>query len=114
VPTGALGFLTLGMVLGLRHALDVDHLAAVATIVSRRRGVWSSALVGAAWGLGHTFALMAVAMVVIATRAQVPPPVARVLELAVAVMLVGLGLNVLRTLWRADAVHVHRHSHGAR
>ena len=50
-PLAILGF---GFVLGLRHALDVDHLAAVSTIVSRQRSVWRSSLLGVAWGVGHT------------------------------------------------------------
>src|SRR5262249_49555004 len=54
MPTSPLAVLGLGFVLGLRHALDVDHLAAVSTIVSQRRSLWRSSLVGALWGLGHT------------------------------------------------------------
>ena len=49
MPSTALGLLAVGFVLGLRHALDVDHLAAVSTIVSQRRSLWSSSLVGALW-----------------------------------------------------------------
>jgi sulfite exporter TauE/SafE len=104
--------LAFGFLLGVRHALDVDHLAAVSTILGQRRGLVRSALVGAVWGLGHTAALLAVAVVVIALHAEIPPAVAHVLELGVAVMLVGLGLNLLRVLWRGGAVHVHAHEHG--
>ncbi len=110
-----LGLLGLGFALGLRHALDVDHLAAVSTIVSQRRSLWASSLVGALWGLGHTAALLAVGLGVIVLHTEIPPTVARGLELGVAAMLVGLGLNVLRTLWKAGgAVHHHGHTHGDR
>src|SRR6185369_4985281 len=109
----ALGLLLLGFVLGLRHALDVDHLAAVSTIVSGWRSVASASLVGVVWGLGHTAALVAVGVVVIGLHAEIPPAVARALELGVAVMLVGLGANLLWTLWRGG-VHVHGHAHGGR
>src|SRR5439155_834685 len=53
MPAAPLTVLGFGFVLGLRHALDVDHLAAVSTIVSQRRSLWRSSLVGALWGLGH-------------------------------------------------------------
>ena len=106
-----LAILSLGFVLGQRHALDVDHLAAVSTIVSQRRSVWASGLVGVAWGLGHTAALFAASVVVIGLHASIPPRVSSALELGVALMLVGLGLNLLRTLWSGGTVHRHVHRH---
>jgi hypothetical protein len=109
-----LAVLGLGFVLGLRHALDVDHLAAVSTLVSQRRGLLGSSLVGALWGLGHTLALLAVGVVVIALGAHVPPALARGLELGVAAMLVGLGAQVLWTIRRGGTLHVHAHEHDGR
>ena len=114
MPTTPLAILGFGFVLGLRHALDVDHLAAVSTIVSQRRSLWSSSLVGALWGLGHTAALLAAAVVVIALHTEIPPQLAWGLELAVALMLVGLGLNLLRTLRAGGTLHHHVHTHGGR
>jgi high-affinity nickel-transport protein len=93
-PTAILG---LGFLLGIRHALDADHLAAVSTIVSERKSVTGSALVGAVWGLGHTASLLGVAFLMIGLRMHIPATLARGFELAVAAMLVGLGLNLL--LW---------------
>lgn len=87
--------LAFGFVLGLRHALDADHVAAVSTIVSERKSVLGSAVVGAVWGLGHTAALLVVAVLMIGLRLRMPPSMARGLELAVAAMLVALGLNLL-------------------
>jgi ABC-type nickel/cobalt efflux system permease component RcnA len=114
VTSGPLAILGLGFVLGLRHALDVDHLAAVSTLVSQRGGVWRSSLIGAVWGLGHTAALLAAAVAVIALHAEISPRVAQGLELGVAAMLVGLGVNLLWTLWRGGTVHLHAHEHGGR
>ena len=111
MPSTALGLLAVGFVLGLRHALDVDHLAAVSTIVSQRRSLWSSSLVGALWGLGHTASLLAVGVVVIGLHKAIPPGVARGLELGVAVMLIGLGMNLLRTLRSGDTIHHYTHVH---
>jgi hypothetical protein len=110
MPTSPFAVLCLGFVLGLRHALDVDHLAAVSTIVSRHRSLWRSSLVGAAWGLGHTVSLVAVAVGVIGLHAEIPPFVGRLLELGVAGMLVVLGVNLLRgVVGRTLHVHVHLH-----
>lgn len=110
-PLAVLGF---GFVLGLRHALDVDHLAAVSTIVRRRRSVWRSSLVGVAWGLGHTTSLLAVAIGVIGLHAEIAPRVEQCLELGVAAMLVGLGLRLLHGVVRGDAIHAHAHAHAGR
>ena len=107
-PTAVLG---LGFLLGLRHALDLDHLAAVSTIVSERRSLWRSSLVGVVWGIGHTTSLLAVAIVVIGLHAQIPPMVSQALELGVAAMLVGLGARLLYAVARGDALHAHVHDH---
>jgi ABC-type nickel/cobalt efflux system permease component RcnA len=107
-PTAVLG---LGFLLGLRHALDLDHLAAVSTIVSERRSLWRSSLIGVVWGIGHTTALLAVAIVVIGLHAQIPPMVSQALELGVAAMLVGLGARLLYAVARGDALHAHVHDH---
>lgn len=114
MPTTALGVLGLGFVLGLRHALDVDHLAAVSTLVSERRNVLASSLIGALWGLGHTAALLGAAVAMIALQREIPPGLARALELGVAAMLVCLGTSLLRRLWRGGTFHGHAHAHGGR
>jgi ABC-type nickel/cobalt efflux system permease component RcnA len=112
VAQSASGLLALGFVLGLRHALDADHLAAVATLVSRRGNARSGPLIGAFWGLGHTATLLAASVVLIALQLRIPPNVARLLELGVAAMLIALGANLLRRLAQGAAVHHHRHAHG--
>lgn len=91
-----LAVLGLGFALGARHALDADHVAAVSTLVARTRGLRASSLAGVAWGLGHTAALLAVALVVVGLDVRLPVHVAPYLELAVAVMLVVLGCDLLR------------------
>jgi len=112
--TTPLAVLGLAFALGWRHALDVDHLAAVTTMVSERPGLRSSSTAGALWGLGHTAALLAVAVAVLALHVQIPPAMAPLLELAVALMLIGLGARLVWTLCRGGAVHHHVHAHGAR
>ena len=71
-------------------------------------------MVGVLWGLGHTAALLAAAVAVIGLHAEIPPRLASALELGVAVMLVVLGLNLLRTVWAGGTLHHHIHSHGGR
>jgi high-affinity nickel permease len=106
-----LAILGLGFFLGLRHALDVDHLAAVSTIVSQRRSIWRSAIVGVVWGIGHTTSLLVVAIAVIALHAEISPALGQMLELGVAIMLMTLGVRLLATVLRGGAIHVHVHDH---
>lgn len=106
--------LLLGFVLGLRHATDADHLAAVSTIISDRKSLFASSLVGGLWGLGHTISLFIVGLVVIFLKLQISEDVETKLEAIVGGMLVILGINALRKLLRAEKVHVHTHEHGSR
>lgn len=105
--------LTLGFVLGLRHALDPDHLVAVSTIVSEHKSVARSSLVGTFWGLGHTASLLAVSVVILLLRISISEHASLWLELPVSLMLIALGINTLwRTLReRGWQVHTHVHSH---
>ncbi len=108
--------LTLGFVLGLRHALDPDHLVAVSTIVSEHKTVARSSLAGIFWGLGHTSALLAISGVILLLRTSIPEHASLWMELPVALMLIVLGFNALwRTLrergWQVHT-HVHRHEEG--
>jgi high-affinity nickel-transport protein len=96
ISRSVLAVLGLGFALGVRHALDADHVAAVSTLVARSRGMRASSLAGAAWGLGHTLALVVVALSVVFLEIRLPARMAPLLELAVAAMLVVLGLDLLR------------------
>lgn len=104
--------LALGFVLGLRHALDPDHVAAVSACVVEQRGLRRACLLGTCWGAGHTAALLAAALAVSVLRFSIGPALERGLELLVAGALVLLGLDVLRRALRPVAVHRHPHAHG--
>src|SRR6266478_8160059 len=93
-------FLFLGFFLGMRHATDADHVVAIATIVSRERSVAGSALIGAAWGVGHTITVMAVGAAIIVFGVVIPPQLGLSMEFAVGIMLVLLGVLTL-TGWAA-------------
>jgi ABC-type nickel/cobalt efflux system permease component RcnA len=102
--------LLLGLILGMRHALDADHLAAVATLATRSRSIGQTVLQGVAWGAGHTLTLLLFGGAVLVLGLVLPEKAARALELAVGVMLIGLGADLLYRLWR-ERVHFHLHRH---
>jgi High-affinity nickel-transport protein len=106
-----LGILGLGFLLGMQHALEADHIAAVSSIAARRSRIADIVKHGLTWGLGHTLTLFVFAGAAILLGRAIPETVARPLEAAVGVMLIGLGAHVLWRLWR-DRVHFHRHGHG--
>ena len=104
----------LGSLLGMRHALEPDHLAAVSTLVTGERNSYKAAFLGICWGLGHTFALIAVGTVLVILRAEMPVRIADAFEFCVALMLVGLGLRAMYLAARqgpAGPSHVHHHGH---
>ena len=105
--------LSLGFLLGLKHATEADHLAAVATMVSERRNIWSSTLIGGLWGLGHTISLVAAGIFVLLLDFQISERTERTLEFGVGAMLFLLGLNVLRKIIRGGTLHFHTHAHDA-
>jgi ABC-type nickel/cobalt efflux system permease component RcnA len=102
--------LGLGFILGLRHALDSDHLAAVSTVLAQRPSWRASGLVGLSWGIGHTLVLLVVGAIVLVLRVPIPEPLAVAAEGLVGVMLVLLGgllgMKLIRERW-----HVHHHEH---
>ncbi len=103
--------LMLGFMIGMQHALEADHVAAVAAIATRGRSVRKIARQGAIWGLGHSLTLVLLGGMVLLMGSAVPPGLARMLEFSVGLMLVALGVGVLCRLVRAR-IHFHRHRHG--
>ena len=107
--------LLLGFFLGMRHATDADHVVAIATIVARQRTLRGSALIGAAWGVGHTVTIMAVGGAIILFGVVIPPRLGLSMEFAVGVMLVLLGVLTLTGAGRLGGAaigHRHAHAHG--
>ena len=103
--------LMIGFVLGLQHATEADHLAAVSTIVSERRSLLTASIVGGLWGVGHTVSLFAVGLLVVLLKFQISDSLEAKLEACVGLMLVLLGANALRKLFHAGKVHIHSHEH---
>jgi len=116
--TSLFAILALGFMLGMRHATDPDHVVAVTTIVSGQRSVKRAALIGAAWGVGHTLTILLVGSGIILFKWAIPARVGLAMELAVALMLIVLGvaslagtIRWLRRAARMPAGHVHSHPH---
>src|SRR6202171_3081313 len=105
------GILGLGFLLGMQHALGAAHIAAVPSIAARRTHIGDIVRHGLTWGLGHTLTLFVFAGAAILLGHAIPEQLARPIETAVGIMLVGLGAHVLWRLWR-ERVHFHRHGHG--
>ena len=102
--------LLFGMLVGMQHALEADHLAAVAAMSARRSSRRQLVLRGAYWGLGHTVALFAICGAVILLGLAMTQRLEALLEFCVGVMIVLLGVNVLFTL-RRRRIHFHVHEH---
>src|SRR2546426_11023250 len=99
--------------LGLRHATDPDHLAAVTTLIAggRERAARRAARLGFAWGLGHATSLFAFGLPIILFKAFLPEPVQRGAETTIGFVIIALAIWLL-VRWRRGLFHLHLHEHG--
>src|ERR671934_2355754 len=102
------------VVLGLRHASDPDHLAAVTTLIATGKdgATRTAARLGLAWGLGHATSLFAFGLPIVLFKAYLPEPVQAAAETSVGVMIALLALWLL-VRWRRGLYHLHVHAPGA-
>ena len=108
-----LAILGMGFLLGLQHAMEADHVAAVAAIVAGRRRAGQILRHGLLWGLGHALALFAFAGVVVMARGEIPQALGSTLEFIVGLMLISLGgMVVWRVIKQRIHFHVHHHRDG--
>jgi ABC-type nickel/cobalt efflux system permease component RcnA len=102
-----------GCVVGMQHALEADHLAAVAALSAGKASRQTLLLRGSIWGLGHTITLLAICGVLLLLGKSISPRVEAMLEFAVGMMIVYLGTTVLCRLWKRRAhFHFHKHEQG--
>lgn len=121
------GIALLGLLLGMRHATDPDHVIAVTAILSRERRLAIATRIGIVWGLGHSLTVLAVGAAIIVFKIEIPARLGLTMEFAVALVLIVLGLGGVGRLLRALAsrlmpsaprdsgkamVHAHAHAHG--
>jgi len=102
--------LIFGFLIGMRHALEADHLAAVAAISTKEHSFKASIKHGAIWGVGHTSTLFFFGSIVIFMNTVISKQTADNLEFAVGIMLALLGLDVLRRVLK-ERIHYHTHQH---
>jgi hypothetical protein len=128
IPAGAapLAIALLGLVLGMRHATDPDHVIAVTTILSRERRLAVATRIGIVWGLGHTLTVLVVGAAIIIFKIAIPARLGLAMEFAVALVLILLGIGSATDLIRKAIsgkgrqsppedeliVHEHAHAHG--
>ena len=112
----AFALIVSGVLLGLQHSFEADHVAAVSTIVNKTKSIRQSSLIGAVWGLGHTATLLLIGMAMLVFKLAVPAWIGSRLELLVGVMLLVLGVGMLNRLRigphghkNVGAIEVHSH-----
>ncbi len=105
-----LAVLPIGFLIGMGHALEADHLAAVTTLQKNRDGRFNIFARGAIWGLGHTISLLVACLAVFLLGVTISGQMEAALELAVGIMIIGLGGHLL---WRmkTEKIHIHAHEH---
>src|SRR4030095_13891510 len=113
VSAPTVSVLLVGLVFGLKHAIEADHVAAVSTIVSEHTSILGSSLVGGLWGIGHTISLLIAGIAVLLLHIEIGVKTALLLEFCVAIMLIALGAGAVRKLMRGGTIHIHPHKHGS-
>src|SRR3982751_5874596 len=101
----------LGSLLGMRHALEPDHLAAVSTLITGERSSAKAAWLGACWGLGHTLTLFAAGAFLVLFRAEMPLFASHLFEFCVVFMLIGFGIRAIyQGAWGRTPAPTHSHA----
>ncbi len=122
IPNDAapLGIALLGLILGIRHATDADHVIAVTTIVSSERRISAAARIGIAWGIGHSVTVFLVGGAIILFKVAIPQRLAMTMEFMVAIVLILLGISALArssprlAAWfriKPNQLFAHSHAH---
>lgn len=103
-----LSFLVLGLLLGLRHALEVDHVVTVSTIASETKSLKKSSLIGLFWGMGHSTALFGAGLVILLFKVSIPARLSLFFEFLVGLALIIIGIQLLL---KSAKAHIHQHEH---
>lgn len=105
-----ISLLLFGIILGIKHAFDIDHIAAVSAIVAKHKSIRKSMLTGALWGIGHTISLLIFGLLILFFKIKIPENAQHFFDLIVGIMLIFLGINLLIKL-KKEKIHMHRHRH---
>jgi len=98
-----------GLLLGIKHAFEADHLIAVSTMLTEQKNPYRAAMIGTFWGIGHTTTLFIVGLFVLILRLSIPEQMAGKLEIFVGIMLIILGIQ---SIFKKNSIHTHTHTHG--
>jgi ABC-type nickel/cobalt efflux system permease component RcnA len=112
---GSLGIvLLISLLLGLRHASDPDHLAAVSTLIAseEQEGVRKATFMGFSWGLGHGTTLVLVGLPLVLLGQYLPESIQQTAEVAIGLIIVVLAIRLLAR-WRRGVFHAHPHAHAS-
>lgn len=110
ILSSAITLLTFGFLLGLQHAFDADHIAAISTMVAKHLSIKKSSLIALFWGMGHTTALLLAGIIILALKWTIPQKISLSLEFIVGLMLIFLGIRLLLQI-RKEKIHLHQHEH---
>jgi ABC-type nickel/cobalt efflux system permease component RcnA len=105
--------LLISLLLGLRHASDPDHLAAVTTLIASEKeggGLRKAGSMGFSWGLGHGTSLVLIGLPLVLLERYLPEPVQQAAETLIGAIIVFLAVRLLMR-WRRGHFHAHVHSH---
>src|SRR4051812_22111635 len=101
-----LSVLAFGFLLGIKHAIEPDHVIAVSTIASKSKKLWDASLAGVYWGIGHTATLFIIGIILILMKGNLSNIWSMTLEFLVGIMLVYLGITSLLS-FRKNKKHAH-------
>ena len=111
METETVAILAFGFILGVKHALDVDHITAVSAMLSKSKSIFKASRTGILWGLGHTLTLLLAGILVLGFKLTISERLALSMELLVGVVLVVLGVPIIRSFIK-KRIHLHTHTHG--
>lgn len=101
----------LAFILGMKHAIEPDHIIAMSTIICKEKNVSKAAILGALWGIGHTVTLFVIGMIGIMTKHKIPENLAVLLERSVGIMIIILAIKLLVNYKKPLSSHAHDHIH---
>lgn len=110
ILTSALAVLGLGLLLGLEHAFEPDHVIAVTSLISKQKNLKKASILGLTWGLGHTTTLFIVGLIIILLKITIPETIALSLEFIVGILIIILGIYIIKgIIFEKKHIHTHRH-----
>ena len=106
-----LPILFLGLMMGVQHAFDPDHVAAIVSLSTKTKSLKQSLPRGIVWGIGHTLAILAIGLLVLLFNIAIPESFSLLFETMVGLALIALGVSIILEVVK-ERIHTHAHIHG--